>query len=94
MQRQVIIYTDENGEWCASCPSLPGCHSQGETREETIINIRDAVESYCDALEEPAKEELLDDLQQSLRDALKGCVLPADEVIEALRRKHQDDTRK
>ncbi|MCC7448263.1 MAG: type II toxin-antitoxin system HicB family antitoxin [Anaerolineae bacterium] len=49
--RQVIIYTDENGEWCASCPSLPGCHSQGETREATIANIRDAIEAYIEALE-------------------------------------------
>jgi predicted RNase H-like HicB family nuclease len=49
--RQVIVYTDENGEWCASCPSLPGCHSQGETREEAIANIRDAIEAYIEALE-------------------------------------------
>jgi predicted RNase H-like HicB family nuclease len=49
--RQVIVYTDENGEWCASCPSLPGCHSQGETREEAIVNIRDAIEAYIEALE-------------------------------------------
>ncbi len=51
MMRQVIVYTDENGEWCASCPSLPGCHSQGETREEAIANIRDAIEAYIEALE-------------------------------------------
>lgn len=50
MRRQVIIYTDENGEWCASCPSLPGCHLQGETREETVANIRDAIEAYIEAL--------------------------------------------
>jgi predicted RNase H-like HicB family nuclease len=49
--RQVIVYTDENGEWCAYCPSLPGCHSQGETREEALANIRDAVEGYIEALE-------------------------------------------
>jgi predicted RNase H-like HicB family nuclease len=49
--RQVIVYTDENGEWCASCPSLPGCHSQGETREDAIANIRDAIEAYVEALE-------------------------------------------
>ena len=49
--RQVLIYTDENGEWCASCPSLPGCYSQGETREDAIANIRDAVEAYIEALQ-------------------------------------------
>jgi predicted RNase H-like HicB family nuclease len=49
--RQVIVYTDENGEWCAKCPSLPGCHSQGETREEALANIRNAVEAFIEALE-------------------------------------------
>ncbi len=49
--RQVMVYTDENGEWCASCPSLPGCHSEGNTREEALANIRDAIEAYIDALE-------------------------------------------
>lgn len=29
--RQVFVDTDENGEWCATCPSLPGCHSQDGT---------------------------------------------------------------
>lgn len=50
--RHVILYTDENGEWCASCPSLPGCHSQGETQEEALANIREAIEVYIEALEE------------------------------------------
>lgn len=51
MVRHVIVYQDENGEWCASCPSLPGCYSQGATREETLENIRDAIEGYIEALE-------------------------------------------
>ncbi len=49
--RQVLIYTDEDGEWCASCPSLPGCFSEGDTREEAIVNIRDAIEAYIEALQ-------------------------------------------
>jgi predicted RNase H-like HicB family nuclease len=48
--RQVIIYTDENGEWCANCPSLLGCVSEGDTREQTLHNIQDAIESYIEAL--------------------------------------------
>lgn len=48
--RQVIVYTDEDGNWCASVPSLPGCHSEGESREETITNIRDAIEAYISVL--------------------------------------------
>jgi predicted RNase H-like HicB family nuclease len=58
--RQVIIYTDENGEWCASCPSLPGCHSQGESVEAAIANIKEAIEVWIeDAVQhgEPVPED-------------------------------------
>ncbi len=34
MLRQVIIYRGEDGYWVAECPSLPGCVSQGTTKEE------------------------------------------------------------
>lgn len=50
--RQVLIYTDEDGRWVATCPSLPGCVSQGESREETIRNIKEAVEAYVEALQQ------------------------------------------
>jgi predicted RNase H-like HicB family nuclease len=49
--RQVLIYTDEDDKWVATCPSLPGCVSQGETREQTIENIKEAIEAYIEALE-------------------------------------------
>jgi predicted RNase H-like HicB family nuclease len=42
--RQVIIYPDlEDGGFVAEVPSLPGCVSQGETREEALANVRDAI---------------------------------------------------
>lgn len=50
--RQVVIYPGESGFWVAECPSLPGCISQGETREEAIANIREAIKEYVAALEE------------------------------------------
>jgi predicted RNase H-like HicB family nuclease len=50
--RQVIIYAGEDGYWVAECPSLPGCISQGKTREEAIVNIREAIQGYVAALEE------------------------------------------
>ena len=50
--RQVVIYPGENGYWVAECPSLPGCLSQGETREKAIGNIREAIQVYIEALEE------------------------------------------
>lgn len=50
--RQVIIYPGEDGYFVAECPSLPGCVSQGKTKEETIENIKEAIEGYVLALEE------------------------------------------
>jgi predicted RNase H-like HicB family nuclease len=50
--RQTLIYRGEDGYWVAECPSLPGCISQGKTREEAIQNIREAIELYVAALEE------------------------------------------
>lgn len=50
--RQVLIYPGEDGFWVAECPSLPGCISQGETKESAVSNIREAIELYVDALVE------------------------------------------
>ncbi len=50
--RQVIIYRGEDGYWVAECPSLPGCLSQGKTKEEAVVNIREAICGYISALEE------------------------------------------
>ncbi len=58
--RQVLLYRDEDGYWVAECPSLPGCFSQGKTKEEAIENIREAIRGYISALEEdniPVPEE-------------------------------------
>ena len=41
--RQVIIYSGEDGYFIAECPSLPGCISQGQTREETVANNKEAI---------------------------------------------------
>ncbi len=58
--RQVILHPGEDGYWVAECPSLPGCMSQGKTKEDAIINIREAIQGYVAALEEdhlPVPEE-------------------------------------
>jgi len=63
--RQVVIYHGEDGYWIAECPSLPGCISQGRTREEAIGNIKEAIRGYIAALEEdhlPVPEEHFDTL--------------------------------
>jgi predicted RNase H-like HicB family nuclease len=49
--RQVVIYPGEDGFWIAEVPSLPGCISQGETREQALSNIREAITGYVESLE-------------------------------------------
>ena len=50
--RQVFLHPGETGYWVAECPSLPGCISQGKTREEAIQNVREAIEVYILVLRE------------------------------------------
>jgi len=50
--REVIIYPGEDGYFVIMCPSLPGCISQGKTREEAIENIKEAIELYIETLQE------------------------------------------
>ena len=51
-KRQVLLYPGEDGWIVAEVPSLPGCVSQGHSRDEALQNIRDAIEAYVEALEE------------------------------------------
>ncbi len=56
MKWRVILEPDsETGDWAAWCPELPGCTSAGETEEEALSNIQDAIALYI----EPASLELL-----------------------------------
>ena len=50
--REVIMYHGEDNYWIAECPSLPGCITQGETKEAAIKNIKEAIQGYIAALEE------------------------------------------
>lgn len=56
MKLKVVIKPDpEDGGYVASCPALPGCHSQGDTVAEARRNIRDAIRLCLDVLNERAK---------------------------------------
>ncbi|MBF0608682.1 MAG: type II toxin-antitoxin system HicB family antitoxin [Candidatus Magnetobacterium sp. LHC-1] len=48
--RKVIIYPGEDGYWVVECPSLPGCISQGRTRQDAIENIKEAIALYIEVL--------------------------------------------
>lgn len=64
--RQVILERDETGIYSVSCPSLPGCHSQGETIDDALANIREAIELYLEVLAEDGQPVPNDDLDRVL----------------------------
>jgi predicted RNase H-like HicB family nuclease len=67
MKFRVVIEQDEDGKFVASCPTLPGCWSQGDTRDEARRNIADAMRGYLESLRKhgdpippPISEEIID----------------------------------
>jgi len=46
----VIICPDEDGGYVASVPVLPGCHTQGDTLEETRAHVKEAIDGYLKVL--------------------------------------------
>ena len=67
MKFRVVIEQDEDGKFIASCPTLPGCRSQGDTRDEAKHNIADAIKGYLESLKKhgdpippPISEEIIE----------------------------------
>ena len=52
MEIKVRLEKDEDGMWVATCPSLPGCISQGKSQEEALKNIKAAVRLHIRTLAE------------------------------------------
>ena len=50
MKYKVVLEPQEEGGYTVYVPSLPGCVSQGETTEEAMTNIREAIEVYLESL--------------------------------------------
>ncbi len=49
MKWRVVLEEDEStGEWAVWCPELPGCTSAGDSQEEAMANIREAIELYLE----------------------------------------------
>ena len=51
MKFRVLIEPDEDGVFVAEVPSLPGCITQGNTRDEAVQNAREAIAAYLESLE-------------------------------------------
>jgi predicted RNase H-like HicB family nuclease len=52
MTRRVVLYPGEDGYMVAEVPSLPGCVSQGKTRDEALANVREAISLHEEVLRE------------------------------------------
>ena len=48
MKLKVVLEPSDEGGFTASVPALPGCVSEGNTREEALLNIREAIELYLE----------------------------------------------
>jgi len=64
MEYTVIFHHAEEGGYWVEVPVLPGCYSQGNTMEEAMRNIKEAIESHLEALRDdkqeiPSEEELV-----------------------------------
>ena len=51
MELHVIVEQDETGYYVAEVPALPGCLSQGKTREEVLANSKEAIEGWLEVVE-------------------------------------------
>jgi predicted RNase H-like HicB family nuclease len=51
MKLHVIVEQDETGYYVAEVPALPGCLSQGKTREQALFNIKEAIEGWLEVME-------------------------------------------
>lgn len=51
MKLHVHITQDETGYFVAEVPALPGCLSQGKTKEEALLNVREAIEGWLEVME-------------------------------------------
>lgn len=52
MKLQVVLEPSEEGGFTASVPSLPGCISEGDTRDDALRNIREAIELYLEPVDD------------------------------------------
>ena len=65
MRYRVYLEPDEDGVFVATCPTLPGCVSQGQTRGEAAANIREAIEGYLKSLKkhgDPVPPSILEEI--------------------------------
>jgi len=61
MEYSVVVHEAEEGGYWAEVPALPGCYSQGETVDEALGNVKEAIELYLETLREEGADIPRDD---------------------------------
>jgi len=61
MEYSVVVHDAEEGGYWVEVPALPGCYSQGESVEEALENVREAIELYLETLREKGAQIPRDD---------------------------------
>ncbi len=58
----IILEREADGGFHASCPALKGCHSQGDSLDETVEHMREAIEAFIESVEAHGEEVPREDL--------------------------------
>jgi predicted RNase H-like HicB family nuclease len=57
MKIKAIVHAAEEGGYCAEVPALPGCITEGDTWEELMVNLKDAIQGWLEVAKESRKTE-------------------------------------
>ena len=66
LRYRVIIEKDEDGILVAKVPDLPGCATEGKTRQELLKNVKEAIQAYLEALKEHGEPVPIETVQVSV----------------------------
>lgn len=86
MKVKVVLQPQEEGGYTVTVPSLPGCISEGDTREEALLNIKEAIELYTSkkaTVERQINVAILTEIalnQNSIARHLRYCFFVAAEI--------------
>ena len=61
MRYSVVVHQAEEGGFWVDVPALPGCYSQGESVEDSLGNVQEAIELYLEALRDEGRDAPKDD---------------------------------
>jgi predicted RNase H-like HicB family nuclease len=73
LQFFVTIDRDEDGMWIVECPSIPGCVSQGETKDEALANLKEAIALCLEVREEMGLPLTIETAQLEVSAKCQNC---------------------